>query len=117
MVHHDQRINSASIEVAEPIPAGVFDFWLDTLIALKGPNILRMEGILHVEGLRYPFVFHGGQHIFEAPVPIKYWSDEGTTSRVVVIARDMEQADLLASLDLLLMRPKTMLRRKSYPVA
>jgi len=106
VAHHDHRINSASIEVTEPIPAEAFDFWLDTLIALKGPNILRMKGILHVEGLQYPFVFHGVQHIFEAPVPIKSWSGEDTTSRVVVIARDMEQADLQASLEMLLMQPK-----------
>ena len=105
-VRHDHRINSASIEVTEPIPATVFDFWLDTLIALKGPKILRMKGILHVEGLPYPFVFHGVQHIFDAPVPLKSWSGQDTTSRVVVIARDMEEADLKASLDMLLMQPK-----------
>ncbi|MDO6588264.1 GTP-binding protein [Salipiger sp. 1_MG-2023] len=103
---HDHRITSASIEVTEPIPATVFDFWLDTLIALKGPNILRMKGILHVEGLQYPFVFHGVQHIFDAPVPMKRWSGQDSTSRVVVIARDMDEADLKASLALLLMRPK-----------
>lgn len=104
--HHDQRIKSASIEVKEPIPANVFDFWLDTLIALKGPNILRMKGILHVEGLTYPFVFHGVQHIFDAPVPLKSWERADTTSRVVVITRDMEEADLKASLEMLLMRPE-----------
>lgn len=115
VAHHDHRINSASIEVKEPIPADVFDFWLDTLIALKGPNILRMKGILHVEGLQYPFVFHGVQHIFEAPVPIKNWSGQDTTSRVVVIARDMEQADLQASLEMLLMQPKDDAGSKDLP--
>lgn len=101
---HDHRISSASIELTEPIPANVFDFWLDTLIALKGPNILRMKGILHVEGLAQPFVFHGVQHIFDAPVPLKSWSGRDTTSRVVVIARDMEEAELEASLQMLLLR-------------
>ena len=55
--HHDSRIGSASIEVDAPIPADVFDFWLDTLIALKGPDILRIKGIVHVEGIEWPFVF------------------------------------------------------------
>lgn len=79
--HHDNRIVSASIAVAGPIPAEVFDFWLDTLIALKGPDILRMKGIVHVEDLQWPFVFHGVQHIFVAPVPLKSWSGKDTTSR------------------------------------
>lgn len=103
---HDHRIASASIEVEEPIPADVFDFWLDTLIALKGPDILRMKGIVHVEGMDWPFVFHGVQHIFDAPVPLKSWSGKDTTSRVVVIARDIDEEDLKASLNTLRMQPK-----------
>lgn len=112
---HDHRITSASIEVKEPISANVFDFWLDTLIALKGPNMLRMKGILHVEGLQYPFVFHGVQHIFDAPVPLKNWSGQDTVSRVVIIARDMEEADLKASLEMLLMQPKEGSASKELP--
>jgi hypothetical protein len=38
-------------------------------------------------------------------MPLKSWSGEDTTSRVVVIARDMEEADLKASLEMLLMQP------------
>ena len=102
----DHRINSASIEVEEPIPANVFDFWLDTLIALKGPDILRMKGIVHVEGMDWPFVFHGVQHVFDPPVPLKSWSGQDTTSRVVIIARDTDASDLEASLETLRMRPK-----------
>lgn len=103
--HHDHRISSASVEVKTPIPSSVFDFWLETLMALKGPDILRMKGIVHVEGMDWPFVFHGVQQIFDAPVPLKSWSGDDTTSRVVVIARDMSEADLNASLDTLRMQP------------
>lgn len=102
---HSHGIVSASIEVEAPIPANVFDFWIDTLIALKGKDILRIKGIVHVEDMRWPFVFHGVQHIFDAPVPLKSWSGTDRTSRVVVIARDMDKADLEASLDMLHMRP------------
>ncbi len=103
---HDHRVVSVAIELGEPIPAQVFDFWLDTLIALKGPNILRMKGIVHVEGMDWPFVFHGVQHIFDTPVPLKSWSGKDTTSRVVVIARDIDKGDLEVSLETLRMRPK-----------
>lgn len=104
-LHHDSRIGSASIEVEGAIPASVFDFWLDTLIALKGPDILRIKGIAHVEDIEWPFVFHGVQHIFDTPVPLKAWTGNDRTSRVVVIARDMETSDIQASLDTLRMRP------------
>ena len=104
--HQEAQIVSASIEVTNPIPANVFDFWLDMLIALKGPDLLRMKGIVHVEGMDWPFVFHGVQHIFDAPVPLKSWSGKEATSRIVVIARNMSNEDLESSLNMLLMQPK-----------
>ncbi|MBY8978267.1 GTP-binding protein [Rhodobacteraceae bacterium NNCM2] len=104
--HKHHRIESASIKVSEPIQPSVFDFWLDTLLTLKGPDILRMKGIVHVEGMECPFVFHGVQHIFDTPVPLTSWSGTDTTSRVVLIARDMEKSELEASLQILLGRMK-----------
>jgi G3E family GTPase len=103
---HDHGICSASIKVPHPIPAEVFDTWLDALMMLRGPDILRMKGILHVKGLPYPFVFHGVQHIFDTPVPMKSWAGRDTTSRVVVIARNVDEAELAKSLEALLMRPE-----------
>lgn len=102
---HGHQIVSASIEVKKPISVEVFDAWLDTLIALKGSDILRMKGIVHVEDIGWPFVFHGIQHIFDAPVPLKNWKGTDTTSRVVVIARNMDQGELQASLETLHMLP------------
>jgi len=104
--HKGNQIRSASIELSDPIPASVFDFWLDMLIAIKGPDLLRIKGIVHVEGMDWPFVFHGVQHIFDDPVPFKSWNGQDTTSRVVVIARNMSQDDLDGSLNMLRMQPK-----------
>ncbi len=107
LAHHANRISSAAIELEGPIPASVFDFWLDTLVALKGPDLLRMKGIVHVEGMDWPFVFHGVQHIFDAPVPLKSWAGDEKVSRVVVIARDMAEEDLRGSLETLRMRQES----------
>ena len=103
--HHESRINSASLEIDEPIPAGLFDFWLEKLVAMNGQNILRIKGIVHVKGMEFPFVFHGVQHIFDAPVPLKSWSGGDTKSRVVIIARDMSEETLAASLKTLKLQP------------
>lgn len=103
---HDNRIQSVSIILDDPIPDVVFDIWLDTLIALRGPDILRIKGIVFLEDIELPFVFHGVQHIFDAPVPLRDWSGEGTTSRIVVIARDISRPELQRSLDMLRARLK-----------
>lgn len=103
---HDHKITSAAITVTDPVPAGVFDIWLDMLIAMKGEDILRIKGIVHLEGVKWPFVFHGVQHIFDAPVPLEDWTGGDTTSRVVVIARNMTKDELETSLSMLRMQPK-----------
>jgi len=98
---HTARIGSASIVLDDPIPADVFDLWLDTLIMLRGSDILRVKGIVHLEEIETPFVFHGVQHLFDPPVPLRDWPDENRQSRIVVIARDMTQPELAYSLDTL----------------
>ena len=104
--HHakDDRIATASITLADPIAAEIFDFWLDTLIALRGTNVLRLKGIVHIKDVPNPFVFHGVQHIFEQPVPLESWPEGDTTSRVVIIARDMPKSDLDECLSMLTLR-------------
>lgn len=98
---HDARISSESIILKQPIKDSVFDYWLDTLIGLRGADILRVKGIVFLEGIDTPFVFHGVQHIFDPPVPLKNWHMIDTTSRIVIIARDMSRPELQRSLDML----------------
>ena len=101
---HDTRIGSASIILDDPLPDAAFDLWLDTLIAIRGPDILRVKGILFLEGIEAPFVIHGVQHIFAPPVQLKDWVKEDRRTRIVVIARDLSRPDLQRSLDMLRVR-------------
>jgi G3E family GTPase len=71
------------------------------LIALRGPDFLRVKGIVHLEDIQTPFVFHGVQRPFDPPFPVRDWQRDGRRSRIVVIARDMSRLELMASLDLL----------------
>lgn len=98
---HDDRIGSASVVLDEPVPDVAFDLWLESLVALRGPDILRIKGIVHIEGLPKPFVFHGVQHVFDPPVAVENWPGGDTQSRIVVIARDITRPELQQSLDIL----------------
>ena len=98
---HDARITSVSIVLDRPLRDEVFDWWLDTLIALKRPDILRIKGIVFLEGLETPCVFHGVQHIFDPPVPLKSWASNDRSSRIVVIGRDLTRPELQTSFDML----------------
>ncbi|MEP1768127.1 MAG: GTP-binding protein [Sulfitobacter sp.] len=98
---HDARIGSTSIVLDDPIPPATFDLWLDTLIMLRGPDILRVKGIVHLEGVDMPFVFHGVQHLFDPPTPLLDWPEGDRQSRIVVIARDISKPELDYSLNML----------------
>ena len=98
---HDDRISAVSCTVDDPIPATTFDDWLETLISLRGPDILRLKGIVHVEGVPAPFVLHGVQHIFHPPVLLRDWPGTDRRSRIVLIGRDLSEEFLKRSFGLL----------------
>jgi len=74
---------------------------LDTLIGAKGSDILRIKGIVFLENIDAPFVFHGVQHVFDPPVQLKKWPKNDRQSRIVVIARNISKLQLQRSLDML----------------
>lgn len=109
---HDARIETASIILDEPLADAVFDTWLNTLTAQRGPNLLRVKGVVFLESIDLPFVFHGVQTIFDPPVPVKDWPSDDRRSRIVVIARDIPRAELKRSLNMLCAKPS--LPEESY---
>jgi G3E family GTPase len=102
---HDSRIGSASITLDEPLSDAAFDRWLDTLVALRGSDLLRVKGIVFLEGIETPFVFHGVQHVFDPPVAICDWPGTDRRTRIVVIARDISRPELQRSFDMLRAAP------------
>lgn len=98
---HDARVGSASIVLDNPIPVAAFDLWSDTLIMLRGPDIPRVKGVVDLEGIKTPFVFHGVQHLFDPPVQLHDCPWEDRQSRIVVFARDMTLPELNRGLDTL----------------
>lgn len=99
--NHDARINSVSVELETPLADEVFDRWLDTLIKEWGQNILRVKGIVFLQGIDLPFVFHGVQHVFDPPVQLREWPREDRKTRIVVIGRDLSESKLRHSLRML----------------
>jgi len=103
---HDTDITSISIVLDEALEDALFDKWFDTLIALKGRNILRVKGILFLDGIDTPFAFHGVQHIFDPPVPLRNWTGDDRRTRIVLIGRNLDRSEIQYSLDLL-RKPQT----------
>ena len=103
--NHDSKIESCSIVLDNPVSNTTFDNWLDTLVAIKGSDLLRIKGLVFLENIDAPFVFHGVQQIFDPPVQLKNWPKKDRQSRIVVIARNLTQFQLQKSLEMLRIQP------------
>ncbi|MBI2294810.1 MAG: GTP-binding protein [Betaproteobacteria bacterium] len=89
---HDERIRSFCVYRDQPVTAAGLMTWLNMLAALRGANLLRVKGLLNVEGK--PVVVHAVQTLIDGPVSLKRWPDADRRSRLVFITRDMERAEI-----------------------
>jgi G3E family GTPase len=90
--HHDARIASFCLVHDAPLDWDRFQRWLGLLRGLYGDELLRVKGILDVEGEAQPLVIHGVHQVFHPPVLLASWPDADRRSRLVFIARDLDRA-------------------------
>ena len=64
---------------------------METLIALRGPDLLRVKGFLNVAGCRGPVLVQFVQHLAHPPVELAAWPDGDRTSRLVFITRNISE--------------------------
>jgi G3E family GTPase len=84
---HDPAIATLSLRFAKPFSWTAFSSALDLLSSLRGPDLLRVKGIVNVDGK--PVVVQGVQHIFHPPVALDRWPSIDTNSRLVFITRNI----------------------------
>jgi len=102
---HSDGIGSFVLTFDTAIAWPVFARSMDTLIALRGPDLLRVKGFLAVEGCQGPVLVQFVQHLAPPPVELAAWPDGERTSRVVFITRGIAGAKvraLFAAIDALI---------------
>jgi G3E family GTPase len=69
---------------------------MELLTSLRGPDLLRVKGLLDVAGERGPVVVQGVQHIFHPPVTLDAWPGADRRSRLVFITRNIARESVAA---------------------
>jgi G3E family GTPase len=89
---HTHGIESFALVFDQPLPWPAFEQAMAVLAGLRGPDLLRVKGLLAVEGCRGPVVVHFVQHVAHPPVELEEWPDDDRCSRLVFVTRGLGRA-------------------------
>ena len=87
---HEATIRTFCVRRAEPVSAAAASLFLSLLGAQRGPDLLRVKGILAIrEEPDRPLVIHAVQHVVHEPVELDHWPSADRSCRLVMITRGL----------------------------
>ena len=91
---HDENIEAFSMTSDKPVNMMAFGLFKDLLMAQMGPDLLRLKGIINIEGRDRPAVIHGVQHIFHPVHWLEKWPDGERQTKLVFITRNVKKEQI-----------------------
>ncbi len=82
-----------------PFQWSVFSQVMETLLALRGDDILRVKGLVHVAGCTGPVAAHFVRQLVARPEELTAWPDADRRTRLVFITRGVDRAPVQALFD------------------
>jgi G3E family GTPase len=96
--HHAETFGSFTLILEQSIDWTAFGVWLSLLLHVHGQRILRVKGLLRVQGSERPVVVNGVQHLVHPPYHLAAWPDEDQRSRLVFITEGVSREEVANSL-------------------
>lgn len=97
-VEHLPDVETFSIVFDEPLVWTSFASAMDTLRAHRGADILRVKGLLNIEGCEGPVLVHYVQHLAHPPMELDRWPADDQKSHLVFITRELKRPAVLSLL-------------------
>jgi G3E family GTPase len=87
---HSSGVACCSLEYPSALRWRELNRWLTAFRIKYGERLLRIKGIVELEGESSPVALHGVHHVFHPPLPLPHLRDKGLSgARLVVIARNI----------------------------
>ena len=96
---HSEHVSSFSLVLDQPLDWTAFGVWLSLLLNRHGDDVLRVKGILQVQGSDAPVFMNAVQHVVHPPQHLDRWPTDDHRSRIVFITRGIDHARLRRSLE------------------
>jgi G3E family GTPase len=102
---HDERIAAHCFHVDHPVSWAGLAAWCDLMGETHGPDLLRVKGLVGIAETGRPVIVHGVYRVFAKPIRLDDWPSEDRRTRLVIISRDLDEAYLRATLEVLRLPP------------
>jgi G3E family GTPase len=89
--YHDEDMQSVALRSDQPLNPDKFFPWIQDLVAVEGPQILRCKGILSFKNDDERFVFQGVHMILDGDHQRPWQEGEERVSRIVFIGRNLPE--------------------------
>ena len=91
---HNEDVRSISLKLDRPLDAQKFFAWINRVTQERGPDILRLKGILDLKGDARRYVIQGVHMMIEGDHQRPWQEGEERVSRLVFIGRKLSRAEL-----------------------
>jgi G3E family GTPase len=87
---HGDDIGAFHLTFEQAINWTAFGLWLSMLLHRHGEAILRVKGLLSIEGESAPVAVHGVQQLVHPPIHLNRWPSEDRRTRIVFICKGLD---------------------------
>jgi G3E family GTPase len=94
---HDEGIGTTLITRDRPITWAALQLWLDSVLSLRGAELLRLKGLVAIEGEAMPIVLQGVHHVLHPVSRLPSWPDAHRRTQLVLITQGLPASGLQAS--------------------
>ena len=92
---HGDDIRSFVISRDKPLPYSTLDTFLQTLRSYRGQDLLRVKGLVQIQGSENrPVVIHGVQSVMHSPITLKKWPSSDHRTKLVFVTRNIGYEDV-----------------------
>jgi G3E family GTPase len=94
---HGDDIASVVLRCDHPVAWTSLQLWLESVLSLRGGDVLRLKGLVRVAGEDRLVVLQGVHHVLHPPVFLTRQAADAGETRIVLITRWLSAAGLRAS--------------------
>ena len=102
--HHGDDVAAFVFTADKPFDAPRFEQYLQSLVAVYGPDMLRYKGVLYLKGTDRRCVVQGVHMVFGADV-LGPWGDTKPETKFVIIGRKLPKEAILKGFESCLTEP------------